>query len=407
MTIMDVTAPLATQRPAKTADSIRQLARGRAELDVAQFQFVGLEDICSAYGERWPQQKARIQEVAAGYLRSRMDASDLLISAGAGFVIVFGSACGAEAQAVAGQLSHGLNEFFLGKAEHAPAPRLAASLHSVPVKALASSFSNAATVPSEAAPEAAQPFGLIDLEWRYQPEWDVRRQVLSNWYVAPHLKKTHARVSGYQFETVATHAKHFAAMDEFGICLSEQAINELISQDKQALIGVPVHARTLTNTSARARILSLLDRLDPQLGRYRVVRIAGVAPGFPRLYLNEIVQVLKKRVGNVIIGAAWDEPDMAGLLHAGAVAVSVALPASVVGPTPSVPFQTLMLKLSKDVARAHAAKVRFFVEGDILPAVAVKLCAAGTDNISSPRIWPATGAPDAMLRWPATRLLAV
>ena len=405
MTIMDVTAPLATERPAKTADSIRQLARGRAELDVAQFQFVGLEDICSAYGERWPQQKARIQEVAAGYLRSRMDASDLLISAGTGFVIVFGSACGAEAQAVAGQLSHGLNEFFLGKAEHAPAPRFAASLHSVPVKALASSFGNAATVPSE-APEAAEPFGLIDLEWRYQPEWDVRRQVLSNWYVAPYLKKTHARVPGYQFETVATHAKHFAAMDEFGICLSEQAIKELISQDKQALVGVPVHARTLTNTAARERILSLLDRLDPQLGRYRVVKIAGIAPGFPRLYLNEIVQVLKKRVSNVLIGAAWDEPDMAGLLQAGAVAVGVALPSSVVGPASNVLFQTLVRKLGKDADRSHAAKVRFFVEGDITPAVAVKLCAAGVDNISSPRIWPATGAPDAMLRWPAARLLA-
>ena len=97
---------------------------------------------------------------------------------------------------------------------------------------------------------------------------------------------------------------------------------------------------------------------------------------------------------------------MAGLLQAGPAAVSVALPASVVGPSPSVPFPALMLKLRKDVQRAHSAKVRVFVEGDITHAVALKLCDAGVDTISSPRIWPAIGAPDAMLRWPAARLLA-
>lgn len=403
---MDGTAPLATPRPQNTADSIRLLAKGREALDMAQFQFVGLEDICSAYGERWPVQKARIQETAADYLRSRMDASDLLIRAGSGFVIVFGSASGAEAEAVAGQLSHGLNEFFLGKAEHAPSPRFAAALHSVPVKALATCLGGAAVVAPQAAPEAAEPSGLVDLEWRYQPVWDVRREILSNWYVSPYRKKTQTRVEGYQFESVATHAKQLAAIDEFGICLSEQAIKELLSQEKQALIGISVHARTLTNTAARERIFSLLDRLDPQLGRYRVMKIAGVAPGFPRLYLNEIVQLVKKRVGHVAIGATWDEPDLAGLLQAGPVAVGVVLPPSVIGPAASVPFQTLMHKLSKSCQRAHAANVRFFVEGDIPCAIAVKLCAAGIDNIHSPLIWPATGRPDAMLRWPATRLIA-
>ncbi len=86
--------------------------------------------------------------------------------------------------------------------------------------------------------------------------------------------------------------------------------------------------------------------------------------------------------------------------------MGVTLPASVVGPAAYVPLQTLMLKLGQDVHRAHAAKIRFFVEGDITRAMAATLCAAGTDNLSSPRIWPATGTPDAMLRWAATRLLA-
>ncbi|MDP3736387.1 MAG: hypothetical protein Q8R02_03300 [Hyphomonadaceae bacterium] len=167
---------------------------------------------------------------------------------------------------------------------------------------------------------------------------------------------------------MAIPAKHFAAVDEACLCVSEQAIQELLSQEKQALIGVSIHARTLTNVPACARILALLDRLDRALCRYRVVKIAGVAPGFPRLYLNEIVQLLKARVGNVVIGATWDEPDIAGLLQAGPVALGVTLPATVVGPAPTVSFQTLMLKLHQDVQRAHAPR-----------------CASSSKVISRPR----------------------
>ena len=54
------------------------------------------------------------------------------------------------------------------------------------------------------------------------------------------------------------------------------------------------------------------------------------------------------------------------VLQAGPAAVGVTLPASVVGPAAYVPLQTLMLKLGQDVHRAHAAKIRFFVEGDIM-----------------------------------------
>jgi hypothetical protein len=390
----------------KLADRLRQLAHGREALDVAQFQFVSLEEIRSAYGERWAEQRARIRDTAETYLRSRMDASDLLISAGGGFVVVFGAAAGAEAAVAAGQLSHSLNEFFLGNAGSDPAPRFGFTSHSVPVKELASSLGDLDFITPEAAPEPAEIFGLPQVEWRFQPVWDVKRETLSNWYVAPYLKKTQARLPGYQFENLPVRASEFAAVDEAGLRVSEQAIQELISQGKQALVGVSLHARTLTNDAARARIISVLDRLDRQLFRYRVVKIAGVAPGFPRLYLNEIVRLLKARVQNVVIGAAWDEPDLAGLLQAGPVAVGATFPQTLVGAAAGVTLQTLLVKLGKDIQRAHLAKLRFFVEGDVPSAVAMKLASIGVDNISSSQIWPAMGTPDAMLKWPATRLAA-
>lgn len=391
---------------AALAERLRQLAQGSSTLDVAQLQFVGLQEIREAYGDRWPQQKARIRSVAEDFLRRRMDPSDLLISADSGFVVVFGSAVGPEAEAIAGQLSQGLSDHFLGGSESNPAPSFSSSCNSVPIEGLAHCLNSTTLIPPHADVRAPSSCALPELEWRYQPIWDVKREALTSWYVSPHLKSTGKRVPGYMFENQPALARQFAAIDEACLWVSEQALKELIAQGKQALIGVSINARTLTNTQARTRIFSVLDRLEKELFRFRVVKIAGVAPGFPRLYLNEIVLALKSRGLKVVIGAAWNEPDMAGLLNIGPLAVGVALPLPITGPAAESTARALMDKLDRHQQRAHAAKVRFFVEGDMTPRLARKLIDLGVDNLSSPALWPDLGMPDAMMRWPISRLVA-
>jgi len=222
----------------------------------------------------------------------------------------------------------------------------------------------------------------------------------------PYLLKSQARLAGYSFECGPRTLTNHAAVDEAGLLVSEQAIQKLVAQHKQALIGVSIHARSLTDLTSRPRILSVLDSLDPQLRRFRVLRIAGVAPGFPRLYLNEIVQFLKVRATNIVIVAAWDETDMAGIIQAGPAAVGVVLPTSVNGLSASITPQSLTTKLRRDVCRARIAKVRILVEGEMSPEIVRRVGAAGVDTISAACIWPAMRTPDAMLRWPAARLRA-
>ena len=276
----------------------------------------------------------------------------------------------------------------------------------VAVKELVTSLGDVDFTTAEPDVEPIESFGLPELDWRFQPVWDVKREILSNWYVTPYLKQTQRRLPGYQFESVTARPQEFVAVDEAGLWVSERAIQELIEQGKQAVIGVSIHAGSLTNDAVRSRILAALDRLDQQFVRYRVIKVAGVIPGFPRLYLKQIVEALRARTPNVVIGAAWDEPDIAGLLHIGAVAVGATLPASVLEPTSSVSLQSVAAKLRADISRAHLAKTRFFVEGAIPASLARMMSALGVDNIASSRIWPTTETPDAMLRWPASGLVA-
>jgi hypothetical protein len=390
----------------EVSSRLRNLAQGRDTLDVAQFRFMELDSIKAAYGERWQENKDRILSVADGFLRRRMDQGDLLIQAGDGFIMVFGSANGSAAVSAAGSLTHGLNEFFLGESGENPVPRMGATSLPVPVNALAATLAQIDFVDPPPPPQGGDS-RLDNLDWRYQAVWDVRRETLSSFYVVPYSKKTHERLPGYYFESSAITAAQSAAIDEASLMMSEQALSDLIPAGRLMLIGASVHLSTLTNLATRAKLLSTIDRLNPSFLRYRLVKIAGVAPGVPRLYLNEIVNVLKAKIPNVIIGCAWNEPDFAGILQAGPAAVGVTLTKSVIGPAAAVPLQTLLTKLSSDANLAHAAQKRFFVEGQFERDVATKLAAAPIDNIISPRIWPAASSmPMGMIKWPLSKLAA-
>lgn len=388
---------------------LKRIAHDREFVDVAQLQFIGLEEIRNAYGDRWPEHRERIHNVAADFLRRRVTGNDLLINAGNGFIVVFGEAASAEAEVAAGRLSHALNEFFVGEAGAMPAPRVSVTSATVKHTALAATFGEIEVIsdgkPEDAPRASSEGIDFRDVEWRFQPTWVVKRETLSSWYAAPYLRSSGVRVPGYLFEPDATSSAHFLAIDQAGISTADRALGDLVKQGKQALVGMSVHAATLTNLASRNRILAQLDRLDPSLGRYRIIKIAGVAPGFPRLYLREIIALLRARISNVVLGASWDEPDLPSLAHCGAVAVGVYLSPAVIASPPAV-LAAALSRIGAGCQAAHAAHIQYSVEGQLQRDLALRLAGLGVDVITSPTIWPARSAPDGMLKWPAAKLAA-
>lgn len=394
---------------ADLATRLRAMAQGRDEVDVAQFEFIGLNDIRAAYGERWDGERARIQDVAEDFLRRRIHAEDVLIRGKDGFLVVFGGSAAVEAQGSAHQLAHGLNDFFLGET-HGGSPgrpqlRFGVTSASMPVKDLAAQLADVSVIEPKGAEEMAA-LKPGDIEWRYQPVWDAKREILSNWYVAPCLKASGVRLPGYHFEASRPPASQLAAIDEASLKVAEQALHQLMAQGKQALVGVALHVGSLTNLTSRARLMAAMDRLDRSLMRYRVIKVAGIPPGFPRMYLNEIVGLLRARVHNVILGVAHDETDVPGLIASGPSGISVSLPDWVIGPKSTLPLDQLLKRLNDAKTAAHTAHMRFLVEGALEPSLLARLRLLGVDNLASTRVWPSCGEPDGMLRWQAGRLAA-
>lgn len=388
------------------ADRLREIAKGSATIDISQFAFVALDEIERAYGDRWPAQKARVFEIAHDYLSKRLSPADVLIKGGGGFIIVSGSGRGAEPRVAAASLAHGLNDFFLGEIKEAPPPRIGMQSSSVDLEALIKMLGDAPFIAAPIGAPAQHSHSLMGTDWRYQPVWDVRREAIGSYYLVPYSKQTGSRLRGYQFEASDGPPQSFVAVDEASLFVAEQALRDLFEREGRAFVGVAVHSSSLTNVASRARLFKAMDHFDKKLLRYKTIKIANVVPGFPRMYLDEIAGALKLRVPNIVISAAWNEPDVAGLLQSGPVAIGFALPLSVLGDNSLVPLADLLSRIRTAAEIAHAAKKLFFVEGQITRELAVRLSAIGVDNISSPRIWPACSAPESAVKWSADKLLA-
>ena len=96
------------------AERIRRLANGRNTIDVAQFQFIGLEEIRQRYGVRWNDKRERVQGIARHFISKRIAPEDVLIPGADGFLVVFGSRAGILADTAAQRISKELNTFFVG-----------------------------------------------------------------------------------------------------------------------------------------------------------------------------------------------------------------------------------------------------------------------------------------------------
>ncbi len=170
------------------------------------------------------------------------------------------------------------------------------------------------------------------MQMRFQPIWDARREALTNFLVTPVDPRTAERVDGYHFEPHADAVRSYLELDELQLKASEEALKNLFGAGRKALVSVSIHVSSLQTTAALSQIFSILSGFDRKLAAYRIVRIVGIEPGFPRIYLEDICRTLMSRAQRIAFGIAWNEPDIASLLRLRPSAVGFLLPPSATSP---------------------------------------------------------------------------
>lgn len=401
MSVQDVEEP---QGP-NLAERIRRLANGRTTLDVAQFQFIGLTDIRARYGERWPAKRERVQTVARNFISKRLAHEDVLIPGADGFLVVFGAAVGPLADVAANRISKELNEFFIGSDPEDADVRFEAHRASMSVDDLAQAFG--ALIIEDAPPppprgELTVPHDPNLIRFVAQPVWDAVREALNTYFIAPVDARTGERLDAAYFGQHADATRSHVELDELRLKASEEAIRRLFAAGKKAFVGVSLHVASLNHTASLTRLFAVMSKFDQTLLRYRVVRIAGVEPGFPRIYLEDIARTLKSRIPNVAVGLNWNEPDIATVLRLQPASIGFSLSHQALSPHGPRAEMFSRIHAAAHLARAHDTPV--FVEGDITPDLAARFVAEGVQMIASQQIWPASSELCAAQRWPAARL---
>ena len=387
---------------ARITGRLKHISHGREEADVATLQFVGLDAIRKSGGPMWPQRWARIRRSAEAFLRERLAPDDILVRGNDAFIIAFGEPAGPPARQTAARLAHELNRHL--EKEGPPVPQVEMSVQTLGVSELAMSIAQGTPGRLASQREITTIEAVGEIDWRFHPVWDVKREVVSSYFASPHLTKTGARVRGYQFEDVDASRPDLVDLDVESIRVSERALQALREQRKRALIGISLHVSSLNYERGLSRILTGLDNCDPMLSVYRLIKIAGIEAGFPRMHLRSIVGSLRARVPKVAIAAAWHEPDVSGLMQCGPTAFGFAYPDHVAGALSATANGTLLSRFSAGVEAAHTEGIPLYVEGAIGPYLAKEFRAAGADYICSPVIWPPQPAPDTVVRWPSSLL---
>jgi hypothetical protein len=377
------------------AERIRRLANGRHTLDVAQFQFVGITEIRRRYGPRWPARRDRVNQIASHFISRRIAPDDVLIAGADGYLLVFGSLTGSAADQAARRIAAELSAYFLGEPDLDDI-EIGSQHHSMSIDDFAAAFGAMLAAAGRApSPESApDPFSM-----GFTPLWNARSGALSAFFVTPV-----ERSSGVPLDwDLGTH-RH-AEMDERKLKASEVAMRSLWTSGGRAVVGVAVHVSTLNSQQRMARIVQTMASFDRRTARYRLLRVSCIEPGYPQIYLEDIMRTMRPHAPNIALGLDWQTPDLPSVLKLQPTAIGFSLPART-HDHPSLRAEVHgRIAAAVEQARNHGVLVG--VEGDIHPDQAVQFMQMGVSFICSPRIWPVRAQLTTAELWPASRLVAL
>ena len=382
---------------------LREAANAQSMLDVANFQFIGLDDIRRAYGEHWPERRRKILEISHNFLSKRLNEKDVLIPGSSGFVLVFVDDEQSVAAQKASQLSNALNTFILGELKDPLGPKTEVETLSVHVDDFVKTIDTGPNSDSDEASEKNE----STLDWCFQPQWNVKHEALSGYYISPIINSTQGTIPGYLGEKTHYTASFYEELDMASLKQSDRALKEMLNAGNRALVGVSIHAQTLANTDSRTRLLHELNSYDKRHERYRVIKISSVPPGFPTLYLEEVVRTLKPITSNVAISLSSDETDFQSFMKLGVQSLGIAIPESITDSTAKIQMTLLYERIKFATALCHNNRIATFVEGPFNNQQAMRFCALGVDVLMSSKVWGPQTTMGSMSSWPADRLMSV
>ena len=312
-------------------DVMIQLKRHLAsaeQIDVSRYQFVNMDRVREAAGNRWPELRERAFIASRSIIERRVAEDDLIIQCESGYLVIFKALSGQQAQALTNKVRGELEEFFLGEAfinqmsveatsEQLSVEEFAATLASADVD----EPRQAKTVETE--PDQNKAFSLF-----FQPIWDQKREAVASYFVRAVNAGLDQPFQARNTDLMLTDLKPDArcTLDLAVLDAAVEALDELVQTGSRCALIVPAGYTSLSNPRTRSNYVTALAALPAHLRQLIWVQIKDAPADPPSNVLDETLRILHAHSPKLFVHVSTQWPYWSRFEHSGIDAIGADFP---------------------------------------------------------------------------------
>lgn len=383
----------------EAAQQLQESVRLGRSFETAQVKVIGLDDIRRAAGETWTQAGPRIRANSMQFLTGCLGEDDIVIPAGDGFLVIFAAGEGRDFAAESATIHQALNAFYLGedatRALRAKVTHERVSPHGM-VHLLGGGHA-----------AAAAPVATTDKhEFAFLPVWDVLKEAITGYWIAPIYQEENLRPYGYDTswaETRVHSSAEYLALDLAIVRRVKEEAERCLAGGHRCLINYSVHATTMQSRQRRQIYLNHLYALPERLRPYLVGRIAEIEPGTPLVTIAEWVHLLRPVSVRVTIQLHESDRALTGLDATGAFSASFILSAL---QHTGEGREAYKRHIQRWASALRPQRIRLRIDNVIDREMLTWALACGVDTLTGTRYWSAERSPSGVKIYTRAQLAA-
>jgi hypothetical protein len=371
----------------RLASRVRASARDGGLIETAQVKLLGLDDVRTAAGARWPRMREYVRAGSLKIIAAHLGAEDSVIPCGDGFLVVFADAAKEAVQKQCEALRDALVAYYLGE-EALKSLRAGVEHEAITAASLASFV-------AKSDPDAHLSELRNELQLgRFWPIWSMRHGAIAAHLCAPAIETNNGRMRlGYAHDFLEKADHRDRDYLDLDLCLLEQACASA-ERNGASPIGVSVHSTTLQSRKSRKTYLdhAAANATRPQQRMF--ISVSEIAPGTPLISLNEWSNALRRIFPRVAFGFHHSDRALSALGSTGIWAAGYHLPPGGAGATANL--RGILNELNAWCRTLRAQGIQPFIHGFDANALLDLASYSDLGFASGDGLWPCQGAPSAV-----------
>jgi hypothetical protein len=322
-------------------------------VDISQYQFINMEAVQAAAGDRWPSLRDRVFIASRSIIEKRLAEEDLIIPCASGFLVVFVETAGVEADALTHAIKADMTAFFLGEemlkllqvdatSERLTVEEFKRTLQAAQAETMTAVSGAAAGAVAAAArtPSASDgvtyhpikdpaPASVPEVEEIiFAPAWDPRREAVATFFALPR-----SRGRGAEMWRYGSAILRGAARPEQRLELELDGLNKIrghfetfAAKGGRCGLVVSVNYEVIANPRTRVPYAGALSKLPERMRRTLLVRIESAPLDAPAASMTEAFRTLASYCAGLFVHAPLSTLSLTRLEGAGVAWVGCSLP---------------------------------------------------------------------------------